>query len=97
VFIARDVGISHLNQTSRVMTLNFANYAIEVPLLSFVMIGLLTAPAVVSVIAIVRVVQRAGYSGWWVLIMFVPLLNMLALWYFGFAPWPADARLARAR
>jgi len=79
------------------MTLNFADYAIEIPLLGFVMIALLAAPAVVSVIAIVRVVQRAGYSGWWVLIMFVPILNMLALWYFGFAPWPADTRLARAR
>ena len=79
------------------MTLNFGNYAIEVPLLSFVMIGLLAAPAVVSVIAIVRIVQRAGYSGWWVLIMLVPILNMLALWYFGFGPWPSDTKLARAR
>jgi uncharacterized membrane protein YhaH (DUF805 family) len=79
------------------MTLNFADDVIEIPLLGFVMIALLALPAVVSVIAIVRVVQRAGYSGWWVLIMFFPILNMLALWYFGFAPWPADTRLARAR
>ena len=79
------------------MTLYFAEYKIEVPLLIFVMLGLLAAPAVVSVVAVVRIVQRAGYSGWWVLIMFVPILNMLALWYFGFGPWPADTKLARAR
>ena len=78
------------------MSLNFANYAIEVPLLSFVVIGLLAAMIVISVVAIVRIVQRAGYNGWWVLIIVVPIVNMLALWYFAFGPWPAYMRSERA-
>jgi uncharacterized membrane protein YhaH (DUF805 family) len=71
------------------MSLNVANYAIEVPLLSFVIIGFFAAMIVISVIALVRIVRRAGYNGWWILIIFVPIVNMLALWYFAFGPWPA--------
>jgi hypothetical protein len=77
------------------MTFRFSDYAIVVPLLNIAMVGLFAATFVISVVALVRIVQRAGYTGWWVLIMIVPVANMLALWYFGFGPWPADARLAR--
>ena len=79
------------------MTFHFSDYRIELPFLSLVMVVLFAASVVISAVALVRIVQRAGYNGWWVLIMFVPVANMLALWYFGFGPWPADARLARAR
>ena len=40
-----------------------------------------------------RVLNRAGYSRWWLLTMIVPLLNLIMLWIFAFAEWPA----ARAR
>ena len=79
------------------MTFHFSDYTIQVPFLNLVMVGFFVASVVISVIALVRIVQRAGYNGWWVLIMFVPVANMLALWYFGFGPWPTDAKLARAR
>ena len=35
-----------------------------------------------------RIVNRAGYSRWWLLTMFVPLLNLIMLWVFAFANWP---------
>ena len=38
-----------------------------------------------------RILQRAGYSGWWALIGFTPLLP-LAVWIFAFSSWPAAAR-----
>ena len=44
---------------------------------------------VISVIAIIRIIQKAGFSGWWFLITFIPMVNMLALWRFGFGPWLA--------
>jgi hypothetical protein len=78
------------------MTFHFSDYTIQLPFLNFVIVGLFAASVVISAVALVRIVQRVGYNGWWVLIMFVPVANMLALWYFGFGPWPADARLARA-
>lgn len=35
-----------------------------------------------------RIVNRAGYSRWWLLTMFVPILNLIMLWVFAFAAWP---------
>ncbi|MCU9953747.1 DUF805 domain-containing protein [Burkholderia sp. BKH01] len=37
----------------------------------------------------VRIVRRTGHSGWWILTMFVPILNFIMLWVFAFARWPA--------
>lgn len=36
-----------------------------------------------------RIVSRAGYSRWWLLTLFVPVLNLIMLWIFAFADWPA--------
>ncbi|CAB3757386.1 hypothetical protein B7G54_08290 [Burkholderia puraquae] len=37
----------------------------------------------------VRIVRRTGHSGWWILTMFVPVLNFVMLWVFAFVRWPA--------
>jgi hypothetical protein len=39
-------------------------------------------------IPIVQILRRAGHSGWWAIIAFVPLLNLIGLWVFAFARWP---------
>jgi uncharacterized membrane protein YhaH (DUF805 family) len=68
------------------MSFYFADYRIDI---GWPALGLLAlAPALLSIIAIVRIVQRAGFSGWWALITFVPVVNLLALWYFAFVQWP---------
>jgi len=36
-----------------------------------------------------RILNRAGYSRWWLLTMVVPVLNLIMLWVFAFASWPA--------
>jgi uncharacterized membrane protein YhaH (DUF805 family) len=46
---------------------------------------LLTVPMVM----IARVLRRAGYSPWWALLVLVPLVNLIALWVFAYARWPA--------
>ena len=46
---------------------------------------LLTVP----IVMIARVLRRAGYSPWWVLLVLVPLVNLVALWVFAYARWPA--------
>lgn len=46
------------------------------------------AVVVVSIIAAVKVVTKAGYSGWWVLTAVVPILNFVMLLVFAFAEWP---------
>jgi uncharacterized membrane protein YhaH (DUF805 family) len=39
--------------------------------------------------SIVRVLHKAGYSGWWALLAFVPVVNLVMLYIFAFvADWP---------
>jgi hypothetical protein len=37
-----------------------------------------------------RIVNRAGYSRWWLVAMLVPVLNLVMLWIFAFADWPVS-------
>ena len=36
-----------------------------------------------------RAVARAGYSPWWAALGIVPLVNIIMLWVFAYAKWPA--------
>jgi hypothetical protein len=71
------------------MSLHIGNYLVELNLVALIVLLLPLAVTATSIAALVRIVQRAGYSGWWILIVFVPGANLLTLWYFGFGPWPA--------
>jgi hypothetical protein len=33
--------------------------------------------------------SKAGYSGWWSLLMVVPLVNLIALYVLAFSKWPS--------
>jgi hypothetical protein len=33
--------------------------------------------------------SKAGYSGWWSLLMMVPVVNVIALYLLAFSNWPA--------
>ncbi len=49
---------------------------------------------VLFIVATVRVLQKAGYSGWWVLLGLIPLVNIVMYLVFAFSDWPV---LRRAR
>jgi hypothetical protein len=36
-----------------------------------------------------RIIKRTGHSGWRCLLMFIPLVNIVGLWFFAFVDWPA--------
>ena len=55
-------------------------------LIAVVVILGLFAWAVVAVFG--RILNRAGYSRWWLLTLVVPLVNLIMLWVFAFASWP---------
>jgi uncharacterized membrane protein YhaH (DUF805 family) len=38
------------------------------------------------------ILRKAGYSGWWVLIILVPILNLIMYWMFAFTRWPIEER-----
>ena len=42
----------------------------------------------IFLIAYVRIIQKAGYSGWWVLVGLVPILNLVMFLVFAFSRWP---------
>jgi uncharacterized membrane protein YhaH (DUF805 family) len=58
------------------------------------LVNFMVALAVLAIFLVpgVRILRRTGHSGWWVLLWFVPLVNILALWIFAFARWPALER-----
>ena len=35
-----------------------------------------------------RVFRKAGWSGWWVVLLALPFVNILLLWVFSFMRWP---------
>lgn len=41
------------------------------------------------VIPLWRILKRTGHSGWWSLLLFIPLGNLLGLWLLAYARWPA--------
>ena len=36
-----------------------------------------------------RIANKAGYSGWWVLCALLPIIGIVVFFVFAFAPWPA--------
>ncbi|MGO8871109.1 MAG: DUF2510 domain-containing protein [Acidimicrobiales bacterium] len=53
--------------------------------------------AVLGIIAAVKVVTKAGYSGWWVLIAFVPIVGTVLMLIFAFAEWPVTREVKMLR
>lgn len=52
---------------------------------------------VLSIVAWVKIVTKAGYSGWWVLVAFVPVVNFVMMLVFAFSRWPALIEADRLR
>jgi len=59
---------------------------VDTDILVLVIVGLLLG--VLEIFAIATVLSKAGYSGWWALIAFIPVLNIIMFFVFAFSPWP---------
>lgn len=53
-----------------------------------VLLAIYAAVAVVTIVAWVKILSKAGYSGWWVLIGLVPVANVVMFLVFAFSDWP---------
>ncbi len=51
---------------------------------------------VLTIVAGVKVISKAGYSGWWILITLVPVVGFVMFLVFAFSKWPVHARLEAA-
>jgi uncharacterized membrane protein YhaH (DUF805 family) len=45
--------------------------------------------AVILGVPAIKILRRAGRSGWWFLLWFIPVLNFIMLWVFAFTRWPS--------
>ena len=43
----------------------------------------------ITVVPFIRIFQKAGRTGWWAVLMFIPVINVILLWIFAFSKWPA--------
>lgn len=53
--------------------------------------------AIISLIAAICILKKAGFSGWLVLLYFIPIVNVIFYLYFAFAKWPVQKRLEAAQ
>ncbi len=51
---------------------------------------------VIAIVAWVKIISKAGYSGWWVLIGIVPVVGAIMFLVFAFSKWPIQQRLEAA-
>lgn len=66
-------------------------------LLFIVFMLLYVAMAVAMVVGTVKILNKAGYSGWYALTMLVPILNIVMFLVFAFADWPVLQAARRAQ
>ena len=50
---------------------------------------------VISLVPYWLILRKAGFSGWWVLLLFIPIVNIAAPWIFALVQWPAMERPAQ--
>ena len=62
-----------------------------------VLVIIYVAVIVLSIVAWVKIISKAGYSGWWVLIALVPVVNIVMFLVFAFSRWPALEARERLR
>ncbi|QZN85569.1 DUF805 domain-containing protein [Cellulomonas sp. C5510] len=62
-------------------------------------VGLVVAVAVwlIVLIAYIRIIQKAGYSGWWILIGLVPVVNVVMFLVFAYSRWPVQREVDELR
>jgi hypothetical protein len=54
------------------------------------------AYTVLNIVAVVKIIRKAGYSGAWFLILFVPVVGTIMFYVFAFSKWPVQRRLEAA-
>ena len=43
-------------------------------------------------IPVIKLLRRTGHNPLWCFLAIVPVINVIAWWYFAFKPWPTDSK-----
>ncbi len=60
-------------------------------------VAVAVAVSLLMLIPYVMIIRKAGWSGWWILVSFVPVVNLVMFLVFAFAEWPVQRDLRAAR
>lgn len=39
-----------------------------------------------------KILRRIGFSGWWTILAFIPIANIIGLWVLAVTAWPKEAQ-----
>jgi uncharacterized membrane protein YhaH (DUF805 family) len=42
----------------------------------------------IPTLLVIKILHKAGFSGWFSILSFIPIVNLMVLWIFAFMPWP---------
>lgn len=42
------------------------------------------------ILLLIKIIKKSGFSGWWVLVTLIPVLNLIFIWVFAFIKWPIE-------
>jgi hypothetical protein len=97
------ISLAHVREVSTVQCTNVAgqtNSCLSLPhdaAAFFTVFGVFFVLVFVfSLICQVKIITKAGYSGWYVLTAFVPIVNIVMFLIFAFGKWPIQTRLENA-
>ena len=62
-----------------------------------VLVLIYLAIVVAWIVGTAKIISKAGYSPWFVLLAFVPLVNLVMFFVFAFSDWPVNKELRRCR
>ena len=51
---------------------------------------LLIVSILIPLIVYVPVIRKTGFSGWWALLIYIPLVNIVMFWVLAFVEWPIE-------
>lgn len=51
-------------------------------------IAILAVVFILNIWMNVLILRKSGYSLWWLLATFIPIVNIIIIWVFAFSDWP---------
>ncbi len=63
----------------------------------FILIITTIAFFIIPIIALWKIITKAGFSGWLVILAFIPLINIALFLFIAFAKWPIEKELEKKK
>ena len=57
---------------------------------SLLLIASILVLILIPLLVFVPAVRKTGFSGWWALLVYVPLVNIVMFWVLAFVEWPTE-------